>query len=86
MQIDAVKFGIAFGIVYGAVFFLFGVATFAGWGVEFARFLGDMYVGFGPTLPGALIGAVWGFAVGFVFFALGAWIYNILTGRSEEDR
>ena len=29
---------------------------------------------------GALIGAVWGFAVGFVFFALGAWLYNMLGG------
>ncbi len=87
MKIDAVKFGVAFGIVYGVVFFLYGaVAALFGWGVEYARALGDIYVGFGPTLPGALIGAVWGFAVGFVFFALAAWIYNILGGRSEEDR
>ena len=29
---------------------------------------------------------VWGFAIGFVFFALAAWIYNALTGRTEADR
>jgi hypothetical protein len=31
---------------------------------------------------GAVIGAIWGFVVGFVFFALGAWIYNSLVGGS----
>ena len=40
--------------------------------------LGSFYLGFGPTLGGALIGAVWGLVVGFVFFALGAWLYNML--------
>lgn len=87
MRIDAVKFGVAFGIVYGVTFFMYGaVAALFGWGVEFAALIGDFYLGFGPTLPGALIGAVWGFAIGFVFFALAAWIYNALTGRTEADR
>jgi hypothetical protein len=35
--------------------------------------------GFGPTVGGALIGAVWGFVVGFVFFALGASLHNMLA-------
>jgi hypothetical protein len=30
-----------------------------------------------------LIGAVWGFVVGFVFFAFGAWLYNLLIGGSD---
>ncbi len=87
MRIDAVKFGVAFGIVYGVTFFLYGaVAALSGWGVEFATFIGKIYFGFGPTFLGALIGAVWGFAIGFVFFAVAAWIYNRLTGRPGADR
>jgi hypothetical protein len=35
------------------------------------------YVGFGPRRGGVLIGAVWGFVVGFVFFALAAWLYDM---------
>ena len=54
-----------------------------GWGTEFASLIGDLYFGFGPTLVGALIGTVWGFTLGFVFFALSAWIYNSLIGRSD---
>jgi hypothetical protein len=80
MTIDAVKFGLAFGIVYAVVFFLYGaLAALFGWGAEMTELIGSFYAGFGPTLGGALIGAVWGFVVGFVFFALGAWIYNRLT-------
>ncbi len=81
MRIEPVKFGIAFGIVYAAVFFLFGVlAALFGWGAAMTELMGSFYPGFGPTAGGALIGAVWGFVVGFVFFALGAWIYNRLLG------
>ena len=75
------KFGLAFGIVYAVVFFLYGaLAALFGWGSAMAEMIGSFYVGFGPTLGGAVIGALWGFAVGFIFFALAAWIYNRLLG------
>lgn len=83
MRIHPAMFGVAFGIVYAVVFFLYGVlAALFGWGAAMAEIVGSFYVGFGPTLGGAVIGAVWGFAVGFVFFALGAWLYNMLASRS----
>lgn len=83
MKIEALKFGIAFGSVYALVFFGYGVlAALSGWGAGMAEIIGGLYPGFGPTVAGALIGAVWGFAVGFVFFALGAWIYNRLVERA----
>jgi hypothetical protein len=84
MHIQPLPFGIAFGVVYALVFFLYGIlAALFGWGAAFAEVMGSFYVGFRPTLGGALIGAVWGFAVGFVFFALAAWLYNALVGRSD---
>jgi hypothetical protein len=84
MRIRVAPFGLAFGIVYAVVFFLYGLlAALFGWGTEFAAMIGSFYIGFGPTLGGALIGAVWGFAVGFVFFAVAAWLYNLLIRGSE---
>jgi hypothetical protein len=84
MKIQVTSFGIAFGIVYAVVFFLYGLlAALFGWGTAMAEMVGSFYVGFGPTVGGALIGAVWGFVVGFVFFALGAWLYNLLIGGSD---
>ncbi|MGH6917525.1 MAG: bacteriophage holin [Geminicoccaceae bacterium] len=81
MQLHATKLGIAFGIVYAVLFFLWGLlAAVFGWGGAMAEMIGSFYLGFGPTLAGALVGALWGFAVGFVFFALAAWIYNRLVG------
>ena len=81
MKLHTTKFGLAFGIVYAMVFFLYGaVAAFLGWGGAMAEMIGSFYIGFGPTLGGALIGALWGFAVGFGFFALAASIYNRLVG------
>ena len=46
--------------------------------INFAKMIGEIYAGFGPTLAGSLIGAVWGFGIGFVFFYLAASIYNRL--------
>ena len=82
MRIKAVPFGVALGVVYATVFFLYGIlAALFGWGASLAEIIGSFYVGFGPTIGGALIGAVWGFIVGFVFFALGASLYKKLGGE-----
>lgn len=81
MKLHAVKFGLAFAILYALVFFILGIAAaLTGWGAEAAKLIGSFYPGFAPTVTGAVIGAVWGFVVGFVFFALGAGIYNRLLG------
>ena len=84
MRINAVKFGIAFGIIYAVVFFVLGIlAALFGWGAEFMALMEKLYLGFGPTPLGAVIGAVWGFVIGFAFFGAGAWIYNRLIGRAQ---
>ncbi len=86
MKIDAAKFGIAFGIIYALVFFVIGIlAAVFGWGTEIMGLMGELYVGFGPTPLGAVVGAVWGFVIGFAFFGCAAWIYNRLIGRSAAN-
>ena len=79
MKLEAVKFGVAFGIIYAAICFLYArAAARCGVGGERMDMIGKMYVGFGPSLPGALAGAVWGLGIGFFFFWLAALIYNRL--------
>lgn len=81
MKLNPLKFGLAFGIIYALVFFLMGLAgALFGWGGEMVKLAGDIYVGFGPSVGGAVIGGIWGLAIGLVFFGLGAWIYNRLLG------
>ena len=45
-------------------------------GTGAAIVLQTLYFGFSPTLPGAIAGAVWGFANGLIFGILVAWLYN----------
>lgn len=72
MKLDAAKFGLAAGAVYAAAFFLYALAgALFGVGGETLRMMGDFYPGVSPTFAGALVGAVWG-------FALLGWIYNRL--------
>ncbi|MFQ5895637.1 MAG: hypothetical protein ACE5JJ_07465 [Nitrospinota bacterium] len=79
MKLHAVKFGVAFGIVYAAVFVLYGAAAaLFGWGAEFIKLIGDIYAGIGPTFLGVLAGAIWGIVIGFLFGGAVAWIYNAL--------
>ena len=81
VKLDAVKFGLAAGIIYGAMFFLYALlGALFGVGGEMLKMIGDFYPGVSPTYPGAIIGAAWGFAIGFFFFTLMAWIYNRLLG------
>ena len=86
MKINALKFGIAFGILYALTFFVVGIlAALFGWGAEIMMLMENLYVGFGPTPLGAVIGAIWGFVLGFGLFGCAAWIYNRLIGRSEAN-
>ena len=83
MKLHAHKFGLAFGIIYAALFFIYGLtAAIFGYGKQMMDMIGDFYFGFGPTIPGAFAGAAWGFAIGYVFFALAAAIYNKLLGKT----
>jgi hypothetical protein len=45
MKLHTAKFGIAFGIVYAVVFFLYGaLAALFGWGGPMAEMIGSFYV------------------------------------------
>ncbi len=85
MKLDAVKFGLAGGIIYAAMFFLYALlGALFGWGGEILAMIGNFYPGVAPTFLGAILGAVWGFAIGFVFFGLLAWIYGYLLDRGPS--
>ena len=66
MKLDAVKFGLAAGIIYGAMFFFYAfLGALFGVGGDMLKLIGDFYPGVSPTYPGAIVGAAWGFAIGF---------------------
>ncbi len=78
-RLAVVSFGLAFGIIWALGAFLLGImAAFSGWGISIVEVLSSLYIGYSPTFIGSIAGAVWGFADGFVFAALVAWLYNRL--------
>ena len=88
LTLGVVSFGLALGLTWAILVFVLGlVAALLGWGVGVAGALSTLYVGYGPTLIGAITGAVWAFVSGLVTGILIAWFYNrfLLTRRRALD-
>ncbi|MBU0455357.1 MAG: bacteriophage holin [Pseudomonadota bacterium] len=72
-------FGIAAGLIWAAYLLGLGFAAdMTGYGHELIRTFGFIYIGYGPSVKGSLIGAAWGFLDGFIGSLVFAWIYNAL--------
>lgn len=84
MKLDAPRLGAAFGIVWaaGVIILTLGVRFF-GWGRGAIEVLESVYVGYGATWAGIAIGALWGFADGFIGGFLVGWVYNYLLPGAE---
>ena len=88
ITLGVVSFGLAIGLTWAFFVFVLGLlAAFFGWGVEVASALSSLYLGFGPFFVGAVAGAVWAFAHGFVTGILIATLYNrLLLARRRHPR
>ncbi|MDY6773658.1 MAG: hypothetical protein SVS85_00535 [Candidatus Nanohaloarchaea archaeon] len=77
MAVDEKAVALAGGLTWslGALFMGLGSMVFPSWS-SLVNWLGQFYLGYGPTVVGSVVGAVWGFfdaALGlYVFF----WLYN----------
>lgn len=81
-SLHPINAGVALGVLVAACAFSLGViASISGIWHDAVITWGQFYLGFGPTLGGSVIGAVWGFLDGFVGGALFAWLYNLLGSR-----
>jgi len=71
--------GIAIGVLWAAYIILCGIAAMFGWGVALVDAFSSLYIGYGPSVPGAIIGAIWGFVDGYIAGFVIAWLYNKLA-------
>ncbi len=69
-------FALAGGILWGAGVLLVGLFAQAGYGLPFVEFIGSLYLGYGPSLQGAIIGGIWGFIDMGIAALVFAWLYN----------
>ena len=71
--------GIAIGVLWAAYVFFAGIVAIYGWGVALVDTLASFYIGYGASIVGAIIGAIWAFVDGLIAGVVIAWIYNILA-------
>ncbi|MFA4858554.1 MAG: bacteriophage holin [Candidatus Margulisiibacteriota bacterium] len=82
MKLDAVKFGLACGIVWaGGVLCLAVLDVWFNWGTGMLKGLSSLYLGYKATPSGAAIGMLWAFCDAGIGGWLVAAIYNLLVGK-----
>jgi len=79
-KLEAVKFGLAGGIVSGFCVALTTLAGIFGYCAQCTSLIDGIYgsLGYGVSWMGVILGGVYGFVDGFVFAGVFAWIYNKL--------
>lgn len=78
-MLDAKALGLSFGILTGLGIAMMGLLAMYGIGVPLVHAIGVYYLGFTPTLPGIVIGLVWGLLEGTIIGFLLATLYNKLA-------
>jgi len=80
-MLNAKSLGLAGGVLWGITMFILTLLNlYTGYGSMWAALMVDVYPGYEVTLPGSIIGLIWGFVDGFVGLFLLAWLYNKFTG------
>jgi hypothetical protein len=79
MKLKVVAFGLAFGILWGLGILILGILAIFGYGLTWVAVLSSVYIGYGATILGSLVGAFWGFVDAFIGGAVFAWLYNKLA-------
>ena len=71
-----VRLAVSIGLTWALSIFIMGIAaTYCDYGVAFVDFFGKFYLGYGASLKGSFIGALWGFVDIFVFVMVVGLIY-----------
>ncbi|MFH1592026.1 MAG: bacteriophage holin [Candidatus Woesearchaeota archaeon] len=79
-KISPKALGLSLGIVWAVGIFLLGIlpVLFGDWGKTMVLEFSSLYIGYGPSFGGAIIGAIWGFVDGLLLGLIVAWLYNKL--------
>lgn len=79
------SFAIALGFTWGLGAFIMAlVAMHTTWGVAFVQSMGTLYMGYKPTMMGAVMGFVWGFIDAGIFGLIMALVYNMCCGCCKK--
>jgi hypothetical protein len=69
--------GIAIGVLWALYVGGLGITAMFNWGTALVAPLASLYIGYAASIVGAIVGAAWAFADGFVAGVVIAWVYNL---------
>ncbi len=78
MKLNVKAMGLAFGILWGASLIVMGILAMIvpDYAEPFVKTVGRLYIGYKATVPGIIIGGVWGFIDACIAGVVFAWLYN----------
>lgn len=80
MTLNKNVLGLSVGIVCAACTFCMALtAAYLNWGAGIVMVASDFYIGYGASILGGIVGAIWGFINGYIFGFATAWLYNRLS-------
>jgi hypothetical protein len=79
-----VALGVAVGVLWAIYVFCAGIFAMFHWGTALVTTIASFYIGYGASVGGAIIGAIWAFVDGFVAGAIVAWIYNLIAKAPQQ--
>ena len=87
MKLNVKAFALTCGLVWGTALFLLTWWTIAFDGVTGEpTLIGRLYRGYSISPAGSFIGLAWGFADGLIGGAIFAWLYNLLSRRTQPGQ
>ena len=84
MRLSVKGLAFAMAIVWSLSILLTAISAMFGFGGLFVEVMSSIYKGYTPSVQGALIGAGWAFADGFIGGAALAFVYNKCAGCCRE--
>jgi len=79
LKLNAVKFGLAGGIITAICIALTTLVGMAGYCVECTNLISGMYSGFGYSV--SLVGVLLGVVYGFVDMAIATWLFALIYNK-----
>ena len=70
---------IAIGVIWAAYRLFSGITAMFGWGLALVDAISSFYIGYGPSVLGAIIGALWGLVDAYIAGVVIALPYNDLA-------
>ncbi len=71
-----IALGVSLGILWSVYVVFIGITAMFGWGNALLLTISSLYIGYGASVIGIIIGALWAFTDGFIAGVVIAWIYN----------